>query len=285
MDEPNLSDAQRSTGENRTLLAVACFALFLFEALMLYLFSYGDPTRGLSFRIGHAAIGGFWLTCGRPPWEIRVAIVVAATLLIGMTDFRMGIQMTTFMGITTVIVAGCTFLGRIVFSVVTSEASPHQRFSILGVMLATAGVAGVIVALRLALGSDGTGEEDLRIAITLMHLVAMGTVLVAQCSVWWARTWGMFWKMVAIAVLTAISVPLIAYAIHVSLDDNIGSTEDLLIFYWIASVSIWITLVPLHLSLKVAGTSLVSESWMQRESAAQHVEPDFPRGIGGVADE
>ncbi|PQO46180.1 hypothetical protein [Blastopirellula marina] len=285
MEVANAADEQRSTGANMTLVAIICFLFFIFESFCLYFLPYLGSPRVLALRLGLAAIGGFWLACGRPRLEIRLGIVAAAALLIGMTSRPYPIENTTIVGVAVLLVTGGTFLGHFLFSLGMGKESLRQKFSIWGLMKVTAVAAGMSVALRYGVNYDELEDAGFRAAMILFHLVMLETVLVTQCSVWWARTWGMFCGMIGVAVATAIGAPLMDFAIHSSLEKTIVPLEQLIKFHGFAVACIWISLVPLQLALKFAGTSLVRESWMEQERVWQHHEADLSPQVGGALDE
>ena len=276
MPANDLHPEQRQPNVRSDLLVIIGVTWFVVVLLVLYALAHQDPNRGLSFRLGQAAMAGFWLACGRPRWSIRLVVVIVAVLALGTWEPYGSIEGVTLVAVAMIMVTGWTYLARILFAVITREASPHQRFSILGVMLATTVVAGMIVALRYGIQDNWMPTSDTRIMVILFHLATLGSAYVLQCAVWWARTRRLFWSMVAAAIFMVIAAPLFAYPVHLAVTGDTPPIDGLLELHWIAEAAIWLELGVVQWVLLRLGTSLIDESWMQRKGEPSEGEPSEP---------
>lgn len=237
-------------------LSLLTWTLLIFAGL----FVGTGPRLEINMYVSYSltTIAGFYLACGNARWWVRWLLLGLAVLLIIFAHFNPdkyeGIAYFSIMGM---ISAGFTYLGRMIISAFRRESSPKQRFTIFGLMLATAITAVCMVALNHLVDSDGGPPVTLIIVV----LILLGFMLTAQCAPLWTRT---KWEALAFAVsglLLAIPAGALIYVILHYFDNGRQAVDEIFFPISMMTFFVWLTLYPLWFGFYALGWTLIDPSW------------------------
>ncbi|MBI1249719.1 hypothetical protein GC197_17985 [bacterium] len=213
------------------------------------------------FRLGLIGATGFYLACGRIFWPLRWLLVALIVLFCSLPNRQEDIVMLFVQQLTlAILIAGFTFLIRMILAVVLGESSPRQRFTIFGVMLTTLIVASSVFALQSVNTFDeGSGQ----IFEFILILSTLGLSFSAQGIALWASRpihWIIF---VSLALVLAVAAPFVLF---IGLNWSIGppppSGLDAFTWpLWGMLISFWLILYPASFALRGLGVELIDPGW------------------------
>ena len=286
------AEIERATGETEDgaaavpsapgwqLRALGVFSLLAWALLILAgLFSSTAAHREIDEHLTFSlcAFAGFYLACGNIRWWARWLVVGCILLLVVFTFEGLSfLEEMTYFGVLAMISAGFTFAGRMILSAVRGESSPRQRFTIFGLMLATAITSVCAVAMNQQFGL----EEGSAVGFLIVLLFLIGFAMTAQFAVIWARTKWEILAFAAAAILVAFPTPFLIWQLIQLTDGSTMPLEDILYPIGMMTFFTWLILYPLWFSFHALGWKLIHPSWKLGPRHA--TKPAAPREVKEV---
>lgn len=229
-------------------------------SVLLLLFVPVDPSfeTSIFFSYSLTAFVGFFLASGNARLWVRWLLVGLNVLLIFIAHANPSrIEGLIIFGVLTMISAGFTYAIRMILAAVLGESSPRQRFTIFGLMLATAVTAVCLVALNALFAP----REDTPVALIGVILIGLGFSAMAQCAPAWARTKLQAVIIGVIALTLAFAMSLVLYQVFQLMDGAPPSFEEILLPIWVMIGLMWLIIYPLWFGVYAVGWNLVGPGW------------------------
>ncbi|MFN3152410.1 hypothetical protein [Bremerella sp.] len=236
--------------------SLLAWALLILAGLFSSTAAHREMDEHLTFSL--SAFAGFYLACGNFRWWARWLVAACILLLIVFAYEGPSFpEEMTYFGVLAMISAGLTFAGRMILSAVRGESSPRQRFTIFGLMLATAITSVCAVAMNQHFGL----EESPAVGILIALLFLIGFAMTAQFAATWARTKWEILAFAAAAILVAFPTPFLVWQLIQLTDGAPMPVEDILYPMGMMTFFTWLILYPLWFSFYALGWKLIDPSW------------------------
>ncbi|MEW4565121.1 hypothetical protein AB1K70_21530 [Bremerella sp. JC770] len=238
--------------------ALVLFAMLLLEVVVLFGWRTPGGEYGIFIRFGQGGIAGFYLACGWAKWWVRWLVALGAMLAFSVTMLQQGDPVAyVLFGMLIVISAGFTYLVRMIIAVIRGESSQTQRFTIFGLMIATA----IVAVCVLGMSNLPEFQEPARGASMVLMLAIFGLSLIAQCSPLWTVTWRQAFALAGSALSLALVMPFVIYGVIYVFQDRMPSIWEVVQPCWLMVLATWATIYPLVFVFYGLGGSLIDPSW------------------------